>query len=1490
MKNTKKIFWVKFVVCLLVLIEAVFADVSVEINATSQPTATFKNNTNQSWRLGGFRYETSGGQWTGVDDWQMSYMILNHNPEELYYKSTAPSDNMANLKAGSNITWTHKWVSGLNPPTPKGEVELLLKTGAPGIPDEPAEYEPITVEQINEIIKNPDFYRESYRYENYDSLGSNGGKYSGGFMDTYVGQTQLRFAIPKGNSIRGAAAMRGDGAPAYYMALAMGQEYLKVDAQWMFAMGAKESWSGTMVDYGDTWNGQNIMWSTGNQAVGSGNYTSWHVEFNSGNDRALGYPHFFPKYENALGRARDVTTLLGILATDNLIPSGSTAETAILNYYVGGYDARYSPRSINGLFVSATFQYVNYDVLAYSTDICWKYALENAADPYMGLAAMVSAYNLGMWGQIGTIKGALNNANVDNAINDPNARNRFAEGNNNYRGEILQVAQALINASNDAEKGSGANSEIIDFKITLDQLRSMFFGTNGTVEKQGDGGILLHYYDPETGKDFSAIRQKIWNSLTEAFEILKGRASTSDANTISYRYDFLTAIRTVKAELPYERRFQVNGDASTLVPQNSTSGCSKETGGIVDETYPKITKTDIVPNETICSVYVDMTDNAKCKQVKWSIDETWFIWNIAEMIGNPSTSNTFKIAVPIDMADAFGKIIWIMAEDASGNSVIVKRELRFIKEFKKPEMKSAAVYDTTGDGYPNLLKAKIIKNDLSSLTDAKYWWSWESIIKQPITNTNISTKGDSVFFDISSFNSKDGAGSGMLYMEYDSLDQDGNKTAIILKDSIKIEDICGPAIKRADYIPYPIGDNSKPDTLIIDFTEEIAQLTSADKFIIFAKDDQGTDAIAIDVIDFYEEDGKWVFLYKSDIIAPNREPEYFYVKINFETQLTDNSPQKNKALENNRWVFINPDIKSAITPDFISAEMFDTWGEQNGRLDGMGDYLYVKMEKSEEEDAYEISNIDSLWLIFGNNTVVIKKSDNIISELPNSEGFGFFVKKNNENLISTNSNGQIKIFFSNDKGNEDILSGEIEDKIAPVIIEANYTRFDDRADTLKVKFSEKISNTGDSPIDAISGFPNTKFVSFSEDFAIYSIENGNLVFGDSIWIKSNTGVKDLLGNEQISDDNQRIEINYFRFISFSLKKAAYFDTNNPADGYIDLITAEYKFDTDADEDAIKAIAEKFVLNENRKFSKIKATDINVNLTEKSLEIKVFQNKDSVSVKTDIDNNDKISLIDSSKVSDTLGFLANINIPIDDSIAPIITKGRFGPMRVESDDTEIIDTLEIWFSEKVSGRITKEMLKALKFSNNAEYEISIDEQYANNDDFVKFLVKFDALSDLPEPSDSIRIEYGVSDNKRNEQKVKTIWAPLEIGKYIYSYNIMIYPNPYSPNNPVFDGNDYNPALENYYGNSKNMAVIIKPFGNRKLVGELSGKIVILDNIGNKIVDSNEFDFKNGALIWSWSGKNSRKRNVGAGLYQAIIQINNESANQSQTISKKIGIRN
>ncbi|KMQ49721.1 putative cell wall-binding domain [Chitinispirillum alkaliphilum] len=398
----------------------------------------------------------------------------------------------------------------------------------------------LVIDLEDHIADNPSFYDSAYRYETYDSLGRYGGDYSGGFLDSWGEETQIQFPIPSdGFEARNTQVnFTEEHGPMYWMALAMGQEYMNVDMQLMAAMAVVETFAGS-----DSFNPK---FTSGTE------YGFWSVEALSGLERASYYPHFYPAYQAQLENAP--------------YPIRNINPNEFMGYYMRGIHGgtpKNSAHTINALIKSALTMYTIYDVLDYSTDICWKQALSAAQDRYMGVAAMLLFYRQGLLNRLSYVAEDLSPVTYQKTADDPNASDRFSIGNNFYHTAIFDIVQAHTDASRLSLTDPSVH--LMDYQISKAQLMDIFFGDGGSVMSQGSGGLLLHY-----DKSISE-REKIWNILQSAFDLLKGRApSVKDTDYISYRYDFLTVIRMVKQFFPFERGWNNVGDAALLIDRYST--------------------------------------------------------------------------------------------------------------------------------------------------------------------------------------------------------------------------------------------------------------------------------------------------------------------------------------------------------------------------------------------------------------------------------------------------------------------------------------------------------------------------------------------------------------------------------------------------------------------------------------------------------------------------------------------------------------------------------------------------------------------------------------------------------------------------------------------------------------------------------------------------------------------------------------------------------
>ncbi len=414
--------------------------------------------------------------------------------------------------------------------------------------EKPEDEPPITLQELSDLILTPDFYNPNYRY--LDGLGSRGGRYSAGFLDTWLGETQILFpynGLPIRVNLTDTEIVANDTNYLYWMTMAMGQEYMNVDMQWMMGFGAKETFSGT------PWAGDPFHVNT------DGAFGPFEVELFTGVDRAISYPVFYPEYQTQLENALDINTS-GIAPIDFMGDYIGTDPTLLDEGPV-----------VSAYMLSITNFYTIYNWYSYAKDLCWHKVIDAPADPYYGLGAMAITYNLGVFSS-DPIALTMNKDNYDATMNNPAARDLLPEGNSFYRRHITEVIEAIVERADEA--ATDASIPMWDYEIDWPSVEHFFLGRGGTINQQGKGGLLKHF---ETNN--VAVKQDIMNTVEAAFDILKGKAPSTSANTISFRYDWLALLRTVKQHFSNQAIFErpTAGDGNLRINlYSNVGGCCEE--------------------------------------------------------------------------------------------------------------------------------------------------------------------------------------------------------------------------------------------------------------------------------------------------------------------------------------------------------------------------------------------------------------------------------------------------------------------------------------------------------------------------------------------------------------------------------------------------------------------------------------------------------------------------------------------------------------------------------------------------------------------------------------------------------------------------------------------------------------------------------------------------------------------------------------------------
>ena len=928
---------------------SVQADVSVSVGANCQ-SFSMTNATPLPWKIGGIRFFDKHTYWAGVSDgeatgWTMTHAtVVGRMQQDLYFNSMTIgnlANNGSRLIPDTTVIFNSSYGTAADTAYP--DMYVLLRTGAPGIPDDPTDAAPLTILQLDSVIANADFYNPAYKYSYTDSLGVNGGKYSGGFIDTWYNralgkaETQIQFPIPPDSFVVNATKVDfvPTGMNQYWMSLAIGQEYFHADMQWMAAQGAKETGIGT-----------NFPVAATNQP---GVYGFWQIENASGLDRALIYPSFFPKYSLQLARAVTAAT------------SGINSDV-FMTYYTRGNQPETPINSallLNSCVMSIIFQYVNYYMCACAADICWMNSLAIEKDPYMGVAFMAVMYNLGDT-HIADVAALLNPNAYQGTCANANAHTLMGSGNSNYVPDILTVVQAEENASQQYEKNN-IPLNLVDFQITERGLWDMFFGDNGTVAAQGNGGLLLHYYDPAAPGNFTAVRQQIWNTLDTAFNILKGKAPTASATTISYRYDFLAALRTVKAQFPFIKQKQPSsGDAATLIPQYSTGKYGTCSGAAAsDETYPYLGTSATVNAAGNMTVYDTVTDETLAKSVKWTLDYNWMVWNDATPV-DTTTSRTRKIfrftALKTDITSyqtqpdgQSGHYVWVMASDASGNSIFKKIA---VTAAKYPTLDSAIIQDVNGDGLGDKITAYLTRSTADSADQisqfSNFQYSWPLQTPLIAAANGVTAVGNTLVY--AGLAAVPGAGLGRVTVHYPSK-TDGDPSTNLL-------DRVGPALSNA--MSRTGQTTSAPDTLVVTVTEPIRNLTAANTvYLNFKKagTTTSTPVPSMSVVKQGTTGANWIFVFPSGTLAA-------YDSVNLVTTpglVLDTVG--NPPLAINRMVRIQkggnryPALDSAIIQDV------------NG--DGLGDRITAYLTRSTADSSDSIGSFITFQYSWPTQTILV---------------------------------------------------------------------------------------------------------------------------------------------------------------------------------------------------------------------------------------------------------------------------------------------------------------------------------------------------------------------------------------------------------------------------------------------------------------------------------------------------------------------------------------
>lgn len=1436
MKPLYKSAFVGIIIVMLMMTSS-FAEVRVDLPdritgagwIINGPKANVYNTTTKAWELAGWRTKRPNFLWQGTT-FSQSRTFMNNGEFE-----TRVDDNL--LRKIPITGNTPKVLNIYNQGNPAAGVDaslydpyVLLKTGSDALVNDPIDELPITLKQLDSLMKTPNFYNENYRYK--DDLGTHGGDYSGGFRDTYLGQTQVQIAIPTNNFSVNMTDVNLDvsktNGPMYWMSMAMGQEYLNVDHQWMLAIGAKETFAGL--------NGTNVKYLGENT---DGAYGCFEVEAFTMVSRAIGYPQFFPEFSTELSNSVNATTFPQVSGM-------SCAQFAA--HYMGAKETKInSAEVVNALFSSAMVWFYNYDICALAKDLCFKEVLRDCIDPYVGIAAMVPLYNLGI---NSGADAPLHVSTYQTLLNDPMARNRFITGNGNYWPQVIGVVEALVKASDDAQSNNGV--KIIDMPIDIDDVEKFFFGEGGNVTTQGKGGLARH---------FVVDRDRLWTTAKAAFDMLKGKAPSMQSNPdkISFRYDFVPLLRVLKDQFLFKRIPPKDAETTDWVNKKSkVGGCKEDTN---DGTFPFMSVENIqFPGDFI--VTVEVTDDRNVQDAQWTIDRQWKQFKKGKFLSGDAKKQKYELTVTKkEIADVLGGAagtMWIMATDSAGNSIV-----KSIPIEGQTVLDSAVALDSKGDGMADQIELFIVPGD--SAMDLTKWdefkYSWPSQSLSETANTGQVTVS-SVGILLSDPNLTDGAGLGKVKLRYDTTNLDTD-----------VLDKVGPAIDPDGAVYYEKeGGDSSDDTLRVTFTENVDFKISKDKeYLWFKKGNGSPKKVASKNVD-KQSDSEFNFVFS------NKEMDkYDSVKIIHTSGIRDE--KKNRPLEKNQWV----EIKKIGTkePRFSKAYLKDKDG------DGYGDVVTVHIKTGSADDADKADDIDKYeysWPTKGSLTAVSK---------------GDLTIDNNKNTIVYEKNGikpgvgegKIKMKYPSTT-----ISGSLIDSVGPAIKTALLYEKENSGDddSLFITFTEPIKNVLKDNVKYIrvNGSSQTSKKALKQDdkstVYLFTFSSGTIKDGDDVNLVTNTGIVDTIfdGDKKRNppaDNNKEAKVETLAG-KYRVVSGGYYDRN--ADGIMDEVRMTFSKEVEKDDlDDMDFTIHWPKSGSGTEKITFDGKDLKTTGDKKVMFYTVEKKYSPREFTTSIDKAiHKAEVKQPDPKNDGKSVTTAFTDAMEDKMAPVVKVASYLDYAVPDGDK--MDRLTVQFSEEVKDQYSNEPFDLTTGSKT--YSVELDnKQHGGNS--VAFTVDEEKNKDLPEEGDSLWIDVKgkITDIAGNEQQnSKNIRAKINF-TYIYSFSVIAYPNGIKGEKSSIE------KAAKYYNtdkvtSDKDIVILVKPHGIVKNPESFTMRLTVFDAVGNVVLRDipmkyNKLDTDKKRQAWSfvWEKRmNSGSRIAGAGSYLSVVHIETKGGSREE----------
>ncbi|MBN1982711.1 MAG: hypothetical protein JW795_14350 [Chitinivibrionales bacterium] len=1335
--------------------------------------------------------------------------------------------------------------------------QYLIKTGSLFADKKYKNAPPITIKQLDSIVKNfKDFYNPALYVP--DSLGIRGGPVSAGFIDTWFDQEkdvpvwQVQICIPKDKFIQNgihctfnpgimgqeSQAQGWKAGPLYAMALAMEQEYLNVDMQLMAASATNEKYAG-LLKYDWDNNGQPTVPAGSAYLVEQDDTQIGPFNFilSSFNGYIYdGYRKFFPADMNRPSPYKYTTT-------PGLPGNGC-----------GGN----SPQIANATLISSLYYWFIYEGIFNSTEVwvedifarardrsiaakiflnCWRYGFDN--DNQSGIAILYKKPQV---------------------LTEPDVTNMMAQ--TEYI-KLINNALLPMLAANKNSVANGGTCEIFDNEITLHDLEYFFFGMNAKPDQGelGQAGILWHY---NLTKE---VKIKIWNNIKAAFDILKGKApSTQGKDAMSFRYDFLALLRVVKMDMDLNKPIPNNVEFVNFVAQHSKWDSVSIHKKKIENIYPFLVKTGKGKNGD-GSFFLDVratdetylaTDSSAA--VEWTLDSNWGYWQKGKFLSGDSLSALYKVMIDAKtIADKFGDkkgIGWVRVNDRNYNSVI---DSFSIENVSYPSIDSAWVSDTRGDGMAHRITVSV-KKATTDGADAvaaftQFLFAWPATTPQkPIEKSTVTINGDRLIADEGSLTS--GRGEGIVILDYPS------KAGV---ESVLLDRV-GPAISSAELLESAAGVTI--DTLIITLTEEIKEnLQNNKEYLII----NGVRVVSLSAV----KNGstiQWRFHLTSAAAKPGDR-----VKLYHASGLVD--WKDNPPLENNQEQIIQ--FKGGNWPLFKESFATDTSG------DGNADHVTFIIERKAVQNPVGAKQWKSLkysWPTKSNNqeksspnNSVAASDDTIIVSDPTLQGGA--------------GEGQMSVEFAYNNTSNTITNKPVADKVGPAISGSAAYLTDKKnsadPDTLAMSLSEEI-NSSLTSATAYCNINNTKTVStvasynaaknqFLAVFASRTVKEG-----DSVNLVWDNGVKDLRSNPAASNNRKVPVILRQEPLLIDPDHCVYYDAN--ADGAVDSITLGFKQQVKSQTQLdgltflFKWMTTTGTVKQYQVAGSLFTSQSNPSIAGAHLPDAIIDQVSQKATSFDLSNNGwgsaSVTQIDPSS-----NIPLESPVPMKDGMAPVVASAFFAPSLSSDPNTSTQDSLLVTFSEKIQKPgVDKPLIFSDKLKGHTPYGMTL--AYSSDDrSAMRFLVT-GKEKEFPSTGDSVWIDQtkSVGDLFGNTQTKPNKHALLTVGKYPFSMQLLVYPNP-APLALLMKQGWNNPAAEKLCAATGNgILVIALPKGRLPQDMKLSGTLTIFDAIGNIVVNKKAMDVTtDGNTVYSlWDGTNAMKRRCGSGVYRALVSISDATS--------------